>query len=789
MLPDQACTSCRRLRIECVTQNLNKDAVANNDNGSLSRSSGEDEDDEALRGQSQFQTVSMQDSSGTYVSRSISPHSAPELSGAGFMSHRSALDSRSLPKPMTLDTQSVDLQPASLSQSDQDSASSLTPLTYQNGSGANTLTTIFGDFDTQFNGRAAFLGDMRPPQTVRGNPASHSSRVDQDKPSRPTYPVTFEQIEAVLPAEDLAISLIDLYFREIHVYLPVLSRTVFYRDWLGKGRRFMSPILLLSVFAAAARLSDDPRVLARADDSSSRGDLWHKLIYHIREDFHDVPRLDTLQAEIINLKALEYQSENRGFAYRGWYHLGGLVRMGKDLGLHKLSNDVKTDEESNMGRRVWQACFIMDQFMATGQGREFQMDLADIDMSFLPNPPPTDLNLSSDEIRLQNDFVHMATLVTILRRCSLNHASSGIRFPFAAEPQRPILSETLLQWRANLPEHLTFRPTVEKKLPSHFVGNLHLTYCLNVCLLHRAWIVSTGQYGATGEWRVHLRVCDDAARQATILFEMVFKQYGMSGIKCMFRGYNIALYGALIMAMIHAISLTCPEKEFNDGAVEYFTRIMNILDTLAIVSPNPALPRHLATIRSIFIGPQKSNQSSFSLQNLSPDLQNLQQQYELVQRAHDRPKSVAGRQPQYDYRATGFSNQGTRYVPSPTYQNMAFPESEFQHLPMVSSDSMMMAGSQQESSPESLYLSSPGITSWNPAGLIGAWNLNFPMVSGMHINKSTGHLMPDSAILPSTQGIQYPNSNHGQEDYNQLTSNTTNSLLQQNAQYPQYQRR
>lgn len=753
-------------------QQINPDGSFFSDVRPVSRSSVDGEEEMGLSSTRSAFVIPQELGSKRSIS-SMFPPSATEFSGNGLTSHMQQENVRRTTIPPG--TRATVLKNSFLdsgSNAQDKYGPSLTPLTNPstNGGGSNTLTTIFGGLDIHMSGRAAFLHDSRH-QQAGTNFKDDALKGTQDvtRVLQPTisisphvYPISFERIENILPAEDLALNLLDIYFREIHAYVPILDKADFYRKWLSPERRKMSPFLLLAIFAAAARISDDSRVYARSDDRASKGDLWYEWANNIRSDFHDAPRLDTLQAEIINLKALEDRPNVPGYLYRGWFHLGNVVRMGKDLGLHTSSYKPGKNQNSIMGLRTWQVCSIMDQFMATGQGREFQCDMDDVDLSLLPDASLIDTRMPVEEIRLQNDFVYMAMLVRILRRCSNVHKFVGLKFPFAAEPQRPILSDALLQWRANLPDHLKFHPALDKKLPSHFVGNLHLTYCLTVCLLHRSWIVSVGEYGATGEWRVHLRVCNDAARQATILFEMVLDQFGPAGIKCMIRGYNLSLYGAIIMAMLHAISLTCPEKEFSEGASGYFERAMDFLNRLATFYPNTSLQSHLVTIKNIFAKPRPPAQEGTPFpQDLSPDLVSLRQQYELAQRdLHSNDNGgqanveMASKYSPYDY-SRDYQHQPGHYAATNQFSDVTHHEPRYTSLPMSMSGNVAMDISPVQSSNDSLQMQSPSITHWNPAGLIGAWNLNFPSTSaGMEFANSNG-LLNESHLLATTQTPYY----------------------------------
>jgi hypothetical protein len=93
------------------------------------------------------------------------------------------------------------------------------------------------------------------------------------------------------------------------------------------------------------------------------------------ESFKDVPRLSTIQATIILLKARE-SSPNRGYWFRSWMTVVTMVMMAKDLDLHEhydlhRSNTPCTSTVSDCitKTQVWQALFSLEAMIAGSQGK------------------------------------------------------------------------------------------------------------------------------------------------------------------------------------------------------------------------------------------------------------------------------------------------------------------------------------------------------------------------------------------------------------------------------------
>lgn len=88
----------------------------------------------------------------------------------------------------------------------------------------------------------------------------------------------------------------------------------------------------------------------------------------------DVPRLSTLQAMLIVLKARE-SAPKRGYFYRSWRTVCTLVGMGKDLGLDDHYAQHQTRKfcgssaiECVTKMRVWQTLFICELMIGSPQG-------------------------------------------------------------------------------------------------------------------------------------------------------------------------------------------------------------------------------------------------------------------------------------------------------------------------------------------------------------------------------------------------------------------------------------
>lgn len=88
----------------------------------------------------------------------------------------------------------------------------------------------------------------------------------------------------------------------------------------------------------------------------------------------DVPRLSTLQALLIVLKARE-AAPKRGYYYRSWMTVVQCVQMGKDLLLDDHYGDHlagkhcgSTPDECLLKTRIWRTIFTCELMIGSPQG-------------------------------------------------------------------------------------------------------------------------------------------------------------------------------------------------------------------------------------------------------------------------------------------------------------------------------------------------------------------------------------------------------------------------------------
>lgn len=157
-------------------------------------------------------------------------------------------------------------------------------------------------------------------------------------------------------------TLIDAYFKRIHVFVPMLDEAAFRADYLD-GQRFDAPWLALlnMVFAMGS-------IVALKSGDFTHINYYNRAMEHLSMDAFGSSHLETVQAlALIGGYYLHYINRpNMANAV-----LGATIRMASALGLHRESlaqgnNDLAPDEAR---RRTWWSLFCLDTWATTTMGR------------------------------------------------------------------------------------------------------------------------------------------------------------------------------------------------------------------------------------------------------------------------------------------------------------------------------------------------------------------------------------------------------------------------------------
>lgn len=294
----------------------------------------------------------------------------------------------------------------------------------------------------------------------------------------------------------------------------------------------------------------------------------------------DVPRLSTIQALLLLLKARE-SAPKRGYYYRSWMTVKKVVTMAKDLELHEHYAEHQAGRDCEVAdlteclikTRIWQSIFICEIMIGGPQGMseseytcslgiltqigryDMEVDPESVDFRIIQGPLP---GIDQSDYQVSRQYTHFTRMVRSVR--SLNNIYDKVKKQqnWGADPQFTQLNPTVMQWLKDLPQDLqvTF-PDDETPpwLPSHFVANMHSYHHLIVIMLHRPQLMSSSSFTIDGSWKKHMALSYASAKAMCRLQESILQSFGLPGLLCMMRGINFVIYAVLTCTMIHLVSL------------------------------------------------------------------------------------------------------------------------------------------------------------------------------------------------------------------------------------------
>ncbi|KAJ2892009.1 lipase regulator 1 [Zalerion maritima] len=398
----------------------------------------------------------------------------------------------------------------------------------------------------------------------------------------------------LMPDDETIQHYFDLFFNHVHPYVPVLNKTQFLQQW-HSNRESVSPLIIEAIFAIGGRLADEP----------AQGQQWLALASKHADSFMDVPRLSTLQAMLIGLKARE-AAPKKGYYYRSWMAIVQCVQMAKDLGLDEHLSDHQagqpcgsSPEECMLKTRIWQTIFICEVMIGSPQGRTDLSVNADSVDSSIPRPVLGD----ESEYNLSRNFTYFVRIVQNVSRANAIYAKIKKKKEWGIDPEFVRLNPSFNTWLTELPNDLSvdFPPDGSPVwVASSFIGNVHSYYYLSLILLHRPQLTFLNPNGGDRQWKSQMMICYNSAKLLCRLQEGILQTYGLVGLQSMQRGVNFTIYCVLSCIVLHLVAITSPDPDFNSDAREYFTRHMRILERCMSAWPMPDMQRQIDSIREAF---------------------------------------------------------------------------------------------------------------------------------------------------------------------------------------------
>ncbi|KAK4103552.1 fungal-specific transcription factor-like protein [Parathielavia hyrcaniae] len=287
-------------------------------------------------------------------------------------------------------------------------------------------------------------------------------------------------------------TLIDAYFKRIHVFVPMLDESTFRADYL-EGQRTDAPWLALlnMVFAMGS-------IAAMKSDDYNHINYYNRAMDHLPMDALGSSHIEAVQAlALIGGYYLHYINRpNMANAV-----LGAAIRMASALGLHRESlahsnTDVVAAETR---RRTWWALFCLDTWATTTMGRP----------SFGRWGPAINIRPPEFGVNASRDSSQHAGILPLIENIKFCKIATQIQDMLAITPllrteDRHGLDSQLASWYTSLPWLLrTTDPCAEPLYMARCV--MKWRYQNLRMLLHRPVLLSLASSGLNP----HTQACDD----------------------------------------------------------------------------------------------------------------------------------------------------------------------------------------------------------------------------------------------------------------------------------------
>ncbi|KAF9551650.1 hypothetical protein EC957_006543 [Mortierella hygrophila] len=453
-------------------------------------------------------------------------------------------------------------------------------------------------------------------------------------------------------------ALIDLYFKSVHTFLPILHKPSFL-TLCQEGEFRVPPFLLMAMCAVASCHANEVELeeIAKVDSFKSH----HVLFDYARslmDTYLDVPRLSTLQGLLL-LTYYQVKVKRTGQYFRVRSYLGLAVHMALDMGLARdfyvhveesesssvfdnvlgHSNSVSTTiSSSTLAQRLgpdndalkskvdkarwtvtqqerhltWLGCYFLDGIISSLAGQEYCVAHGQLETRKLIRAA----NATADTAQAATLifwFVHLdlvkqrRRISEMYRALSLSpHRShdAAIISSIAESTEMRSIEHALDTWLTTLPVHLIYperKPTAcqngvfpESSLPSYYTLYLHRFYYSHELLLYRPLITLTAYQGDLSDFKSPLSKCARAAAMLTEIGEIIFQNYRWPWPGCGLFGYH------MIQAIeIHILLMVNYGKT---DTQELFYKTMGLLKGFVSLAKLPELEKAVLSMEQMVTG-------------------------------------------------------------------------------------------------------------------------------------------------------------------------------------------
>ncbi|KAJ7572514.1 fungal-specific transcription factor domain-containing protein [Mycena floridula] len=344
----------------------------------------------------------------------------------------------------------------------------------------------------------------------------------------------------IFPERDLLYALVDLYFFNINLFVPIFHRPTFDRllaqDTHLNDRQF--GMVLLTVCAVASRYSPDTRVsednVESQDLTLSLGWKWFSQVspYIVRTSLLRSTTIYELQLYCVAMLYIQGSSTPDS----AWTYLGCAVRAIQEIGLHRRDViETRRTPQSELWKRVFWVIISMDIVLSASVGRPRATNSDDYDQDlpaecddeywehFDPNqafkqPPGKPSKLSFWILRIKGLHILAWAQRTIYPVApSKSWANSSAQWDNKVVSR---IDAALNEWLKSVPEHLKWHPHRQDTMFFDQSAILYTNYYYTQIIIHRPFIPMPGQQPPVDTGFPSLAICANAARSSCRIMEV-----------------------------------------------------------------------------------------------------------------------------------------------------------------------------------------------------------------------------------------------------------------------------
>ncbi|KAJ3878183.1 putative fungal-specific transcription factor [Lentinula edodes] len=314
----------------------------------------------------------------------------------------------------------------------------------------------------------------------------------------------YPQPQYEFPPDDLLLVLVDLYFDNVDIVLPLLHRPTFQKgitEGVHRDDPFFGGTVLL-VCAIGARYSDDPRVFSEGPTiPSSAGWHYYAQVPIIRTSLQlsAKPSLHEIQCYALSVTYIKATTVSQST----WTQIGFGLRLAQDVGAHRTRNLPRPTVMDELWKRAFFLLLTHERSIGSFAGRPSTIHEEEYDVDF-----PVDCD---DEYWDQSDpdsnfkqpagtpskvsyFIHYLKLMDILaysmRAIYPIRQTKLVSGRPVMKPTQQLIAELdslLNQWLDAMPEHLKWDP--DRRGPFFKQSAMLYSNYYNLqCFIHRPFI-------------------------------------------------------------------------------------------------------------------------------------------------------------------------------------------------------------------------------------------------------------------------------------------------------------